>query len=204
MKNIPGFNYDDEFLEAIPAIPCSYLSYFYLRDEQLQKCLKAEKTRGEICVELEKSLMDQYRDPTLTVKPKELAERGGALYSTAAVSVVDAIENDKNEFHVVNVKNKGAFSFMGEDDVVECKCNVNRKGAKPEAIKNFDNLFIQGLMQAVKAYEKLTARAAINGSRADALTALMVHPLIGDYRKARAVLDEMIKANADYLPKRLE
>jgi len=204
MKNIPGFNYDDELLEAIPAIPCSYLSYYYLRDEQLQKCLKAEKTRGEVCVELEKSLMDQYRDPALTVKPKELAERGGALYSTAAVSVVNAIENDKSEFHVVNVKNKGALPFMGEDDVVECKCNVNRKGAEPELIKNFNNPFIQGLMQAVKAYEKLTVRAAMNESRADALTALMIHPLIGDYRKAKAVLDDMLEANADFLPKRLQ
>jgi 6-phospho-beta-glucosidase len=45
-------------------------------------------------------------------------------------------------------------------------------------------------MQAVKAYEKLTVKAAIGGNRADALAALMIHPLIGDYHKALAVLDE--------------
>jgi len=55
-------------------------------------------------------------------------------------------------------------------------------------------------MRVVKAYEKLTVRAAVNGNRADALAALMVHPLIGDYNKAIAALDEMVKANADYLP----
>jgi len=204
MKNIPGVDYEDELLAAIPAIPSSYLSYFYLRDEQLQKCQKAEKTRGEVCVELEKTLMEQYRDPTLNVKPKELAERGGALYSTVAVSVVDAIENDKNEYHVVNVKNSGALSFMEKDDVVELKCLVNRRGAEPVAVRNFDYPFIKGLMQAVKAYEKLTVRAAINHSRADALAALMVHPLIGDYRRAKAVLDEMLKANEDYISRSWE
>ena len=200
MKNIPDMEYDDELLRAIPAIPSSYLSYFYLRDKQMQECLKAEKTRGEVCMELEQSLTEQYKNPNLKDKPKELEERGGALYSTAAVSVVDAIENDKNEYHVVGVKNNGTLSFMDNDDVVEVKCLVNRKGAAPCAVKKPDNPYIIGMMQAVKAYEKLTVRAAVNESRADALAALMIHPLIGDYHKAKAVLDEMIEANAEYLP----
>ncbi|MDR0289659.1 MAG: 6-phospho-beta-glucosidase [Treponema sp.] len=200
MKNIPEVEYDDELVAAIPAIPSSYLSYFYLREEQVQKCLKAEKTRGEICAELEESLVRQYKDPNLAHKPAELAERGGSLYSTAAVSIVDAIENDKNEYHVVGVKNNGILPFMHNNDVVEVKCLVNRKGAVPSPVKEPDNPYIVGLMQAVKAYEKLTVRAAINGSKADALAALMIHPLIGDYHKAKAVLDEMLSANADYLP----
>ncbi|MDR1840086.1 MAG: 6-phospho-beta-glucosidase [Treponema sp.] len=203
MKNVPDVEYDRELVAAIPAIPSSYLSYYYLRNEQLQHCLEAKKTRGEVCAELEESLLKQYSNPSLKIKPKELEERGGALYSTAAVSVVDAIENDKNEHHVVNVKNSGVLSFMQDSDVVEVKCLVNRGGASPVAVAKPDNPYIIGLMQAVKAYEKLTVRAVINGSRADALAALMVHPLIGDYHKAKGVLDEMFKANADYLPKEL-
>ena len=200
MKNIPDLNYDNELLETFSGIPSSYLSYFYLRDKQLEKCLNAEKTRGEVCVELEESLMEQYKNPALNEKPKELAERGGALYSTAAVSVVDAIENNKNEYHVVNVRNSGALPFMEDDDVVEIKCLVNSKGMLPVKVSGLDSPFIKGLMQAVKAYEKLTVLAAINGNRADALAALLVHPLIGDYYKAGSALDEMIKANAEYLP----
>jgi len=207
MKNIPDLDYEDELLAAVPFIPSSYLSYFYLRDKQLEKCLKAEKTRGEVCVELEQSLMEKYKNPALKDKPTELAERGGALYSTAAVSVVDAIENDKNEYHVVGVKNNGAIPFMEDGDVVEVKCLVNRNGASPVKIAKLDGphnpsfMFIKGLMQSVKAYEKLTVSAAINGSRSDALAALMVHPLIGDYHRAKAALDEMIGANAEYLPR---
>jgi 6-phospho-beta-glucosidase len=200
MKNIPELKYDDELFAVVPAIPSSYLSYFYLRDEQFERCLHAEKTRGELCIEIEDSLLEQYKDQKLKDKPAELEKRGGALYSTAAVSVVDAIENDKNEYHVVNVKNNGAVPFMADDDVVEIKCRVNRKGAVPVAVSNFDFPYIKGMMQAVKVYEKLTVKAAQNGSRKDALAALMVHPLIGDYRKAKAVLDEMIGSNTEYLP----
>jgi 6-phospho-beta-glucosidase len=113
---------------------------------------------------------------------------------------VDAIENDKNEYHVVNVMNNGAVPFMADDDVLELKCLVNRQGAKPVPVSKTDFPYIKGMMQAVKAYEKLTVRAAVNGSKADALAALMVHPLIGDYHKALAVLNEMIDANAGYMP----
>ena len=200
MKNIPDLNYDDELLAALPAVPSPYLSYFYLRDEQIKKCREEKKTRGEICMELEQSLIKKYENPALENKPEELAERGGALYSTAAVSVVDAIENDKNEYHVVGVKNNGAVSFMDNDDVLELKCLVNRFGAAPAAISELDSPYIKGMMQAVKAFEKLTVRAAIKGSRPDALAALMVHPLIGDYHKARALLDDFLDPNGADAP----
>ena len=203
LKNIPDVNYDDLLLAAVPAIPSHYLSYFYMRDEQVQNCIKAEKTRGECCAGIENALIEKYKDVNLTDKPKELDERGGALYSTAALSVVDAVENDKNEYHVIGVKNNGAIPFMADDDVVEVKCNVNRSGVSPAAISNFGNLYIRGIMQAVKAYEKLTVSAAVNGSRSDAVAALMVHPLIGDFCKAKAVFDEMAEANRDYLHKGL-
>jgi 6-phospho-beta-glucosidase len=163
----------------------------------------SEKTRGEVCVELEEALLEKYRNPDLKEKPKELEKRGGALYSTAAVSVVDAIENDKNEYHVVNVKNKGAIPFMADNDVVEIKCVVNRSGMKPVPVSDPGIPYIKGMMQAVKAYEKLTVKAAVNGGRADAIAALMVHPLIGDFDKIKPLLDEMFEANAQYLPKGL-
>ena len=204
MKNVPDIEFDDDLIAAIPAIPSSYLSYYYLREEQVKHCIDAKKTRGEVCAELEESLLKQYSDPSLQVKPKELEERGGALYSTAAVSVVDAIENDKNEYHVVNVKNNNVLPFLEKTDVVEVKCLVNKKGAVPVEVKNPDNPYITGLIQAVKAYEKLTVKAVLNGSRADALAALMMHPLIGDYHKAKGVLNEMFDANYDFLPEGLK
>ena len=199
MKNIPDLNYDNELLSAIAAIPSSYLSYFYLREEQLKKCLEAKKTRAEQVLELEKSLLEKYKDPGLKEKPSELSERGGALYSTAAISLADAIENDKNEYHVVGVKNNGTLSFLEDDDVIEAKCIVNRNGAKPLPVSSPVNEYMKALIQSVKAYERLTVKAAINGSRNDALSALMVHPLIGDYHKAKAVLDDLLTANETFV-----
>ena len=199
MKNIPDLDFDKELLEAVPAIPCGYLSYYYLRDEQIKKCLEAEKSRGEICMELEAGLMEQYARQELDKKPEELSARGGALYSTAAVSVADAIENDKNEHHVVNVINNGALPFLNDNDVAEVKCIIGKNGASPVPVIAAQNEYITGIIRAVKAYERLATKAAVNRCYTSALTALMIHPLVGDYRRAKAVLDDMLEQNREFV-----
>ncbi len=200
MKNIPHMDYDIQMLTAVNAMPSSYLKYFYLRDEQKKHAIQAGRSRGEECKEIEASLLELYQHKSLNRKPELLEKRGGANYSTAAVSLIDAIENDKNEIHVVNVKNCGALPFMDDDDVVEVKCLVSKRGVVPVKIDKFENPHIVGLMKAVKAYEKLTVSAGLEGSKDAALSALMVHPLIGDYIKARDVLEDMLEANKAYLP----
>jgi 6-phospho-beta-glucosidase len=200
LKNVPKADYDEALLKAVPGLPVSYLNYFYFRDEQIKKCMEAEKTRGEVCREIEEELLELYKDTNIKEKPEVLNKRGGALYSEAAVSLIDAIENDKNEVHVVDVKNKGAFSFMDYDDVVEVKCLVNKDGATPIKLENFNDNYIIGLVRAVKAYEKLAVKAGVEGNYDAALSSLMVHPLIGDYYKAKAVLDDMLEVNKQFLP----
>lgn len=200
LSNVPQAEYDEELFRAVTGLPISYLNYFYFRDKQVEKCKDAEKTRGEVCKDIEAELLRLYQNPELDKCPEELGKRGGALYSEAAVSVINAIENDKNEIHIVDVRNNGAYSFMDRNDIVETKCLINKNGATPVKLENLNNEYIIGMMQAVKAYEKLAAKAAIHGSYDDALASLMVHPLIGDYYKAKAVLDDMLEANRQYLP----
>ena len=200
MKNIPEIEYDPAVLRAIPYIPSSYLSYFYTREKQIQKCRDAEKSRSEICMDLEKKLIEQFSDPNLKEKPVELEKRGGSLYSTAAVSVAEAIYNDTQDIHVLAAKNNGAVPFMDKDDVVEIKCKVGKDGVVPLPVTVYND-YVIGMMQAVKAYERLTVKAAIHGDRDAALAALMVHPLIGDYDKAAPMLEEMLIANREYLPR---
>ena len=199
MKNNPVANIDPAMLRAVPYVPSSYLNYYYARSEQIQKCLDAEKTRGEICVEIEGKLREQYSNPYLKEKPAELAQRGGALYATAAVSAAESIACDKKDLHVVAAKNNGAVPFMDDDDVVEVLCRLGKNGIEPQRVSVY-NEYVIGLMRAVKAYEKLTVRAAMEGDRDIALAALMAHPLVGDIAKAVPLLEEMLQANKEYVP----
>ncbi|MDR1131598.1 MAG: 6-phospho-beta-glucosidase, partial [Oscillospiraceae bacterium] len=127
-------------------------------------------------------------------------ERGGAHYSEAAVRLLEAIENDRGTIQVVNVPNRGAVPFLQPEDVAETRCRVTKDGPLPVPLKKDPGAHIKGLMQAVKAYEKLAARAALTGCYTDAVSALLTNPLTQDYPGAKSALDEMLAANREYLP----
>jgi len=56
------------------------------------------------------------------------------------------------------------------------------------------------LIQKVKAYEILTAKAAVEGDRNAAYQALLTHPLGPDADKINQVLEDMLEINRPYLP----
>lgn len=201
LKNIPELELDAELLKSIRGIPSGYLSYYYYRDRQLKHLKAEEKSRGEICREIENELLELYKQPGLAEKPAILDKRGGAMYSDAAVSLISAIYNDKGEEHVVNVKNNGALDFMANDDIVEISCKIGKEGAAPIPVRNFDNDHIKGMMKVIKHYEKHTVKAGMNGDRREALSALLVHPLVGDFLRAKDVLEELLELNKAYLPR---
>lgn len=201
MKNIPANGFDVNVLRAARGIPSTYLEYYYYKFSKLKKLQSEPLSRGEVCRNLEKELLEMYKDPKLCKKPKELEQRGGAYYSTVAVELLEAIENDRRTRHVVNVRNDGALPFMEPDDVIECAAIVGRDEINPIKIDQFDNEHIIGLMRQMKAYEKLAVEAALTGERDIALSALMLNPLCGDYYAVRDCYDEMHEANKEFLLK---
>jgi 6-phospho-beta-glucosidase len=56
------------------------------------------------------------------------------------------------------------------------------------------------MMHTLKAYEKHAVKAAMTGDCTEALRAMAIHPLIGDFTAASACFDEMLQAHREYLP----
>jgi 6-phospho-beta-glucosidase len=192
--------WDADLLKTVGALPSSYLNYYYHRQSKLEQLLKEEKSRGEVCKEIEKELLEMYKDENLKEKPTALDKRGGALYSETAVSLISDIYNDKNEIHIINTQNKGALDFMDADDVVEIGCRVNKSGITPIPVKPFNNDHIKEFMKTVKAYEKHAVLAGLKGDYAEAVRALMIHPLAGDFNKIKGALNELMEAHREFLP----
>ncbi len=199
MKNIPASGFTPELIKTVGAIPSSYLEYYYYRDAKLEHALKQEKSRGEVCLEIEEELLKIYEDSKLHTKPALLSKRGGARYSEAAINLVDSIYNDKRDIQVVNILNQGAIDFMRDDDVVEISAIIGKDGATP--IKaNFKNEHIKEYMLLMKAYERHAVQAAITGDDDEAMRALLINPLVLDYKKAYPCYLELKEAHKQYLP----
>lgn len=197
MKNIPDLKWPPNLLRALNAIPCPYHRYFYLKQASLEEELEAyEKTgtRASQVMAIEKSLFEVYRSPELRVKPKELENRGGAYYSDAAVSLISAIHNDKNEIHTVNLMNNGAIKNLPNDAVVEVNALINRSGARGLTLGDMPAHML-GLVSAVKAYEQLAIDAIVNNDSDKAVLALINHPLVSDADKAMALVKDIYEIN---------
>ncbi|MDD6220017.1 MAG: 6-phospho-beta-glucosidase [Clostridia bacterium] len=200
MANIKDDGFSMDCLKTIQAIPSSYLQYYYCREAKLQHQRESDKTRAQVCMEIEEQLLEIYQNKEIVTKPALLDKRGGHKYSLAAVSLVDSIANDKRDVHVVNIKNNGTLPFMADDDVVEIAAVIGSDGATPVPITETINDHIIGLMRVVKTYEKYAVEAAITGSDEAALKGLLVHPLVGDWEKAQKCFEEMKEAHKEYLP----
>ncbi|MDF3002426.1 MAG: family 4 glycosyl hydrolase, alpha-galactosidase/6-phospho-beta-glucosidase [Bacillota bacterium] len=201
IEAISDIVWDLDFMKSLRMIPSPYHRYFYRTDTMLEEekeSLESGGSRAMKVQEIERELFRLYADVNLAEKPKLLEERGGAYYSEAAISLISAVYNNKNENHVVNVRNEGTISNLPFDAVIEANCIVGRSGAKPLNLGMAD-VRIAGLLNAVKAYEQLTIEAAVSGDYHKALMALSANPLIHEFSDAKAILDEFLTAHRPYL-----
>jgi 6-phospho-beta-glucosidase len=140
-----------------------------------------------VVAEIERGLLELYRDPTLDTKPALLEQRGGAFYSGAATQLLAALYSDSGEAMVVDTRNGTTIAGLAPDDVVEVPARIGRDGATPIEQRPLAPELI-GLVQHVSAYERLASRAAITGDPDVARIALMTNPLVREYALAGELL----------------
>jgi len=190
-------------LESQRAVPSYYLRYFYAHDEvYAEQVAPGAITRADEVIAIEDALFAKYADPAVDTKPPELAKRGGAFYSDAAVDLLASLYSDRGDWQVVNVRNDGVIPFLPDDHVIEVPARISAAGPSTvgsTARRPVDDQ-MAGLISHVAAYERLALDAAIKGGRDRAVAALLAHPLVGQWAKAEKLADELIAINRRFLP----
>jgi 6-phospho-beta-glucosidase len=186
-------------LDRLGAIPSYYLKYFYFHDQVLAE-QRDGVPRAQTVADIERELLELYRDPALTTKPKLLEQRGGAYYSEAATQLVASLTRGDGDVQVVDVRNNGTLEGLKDDDVVELPARIESDGPVPLPQPPLAPELL-GLVQHVAAYERLAAEAAISGDRPLVHKALLTHPLIGQVPQADELVDALLSAGAEHLPR---
>lgn len=136
---------------------------------------------------------DPDREPLFDA---DIPAQAGEGYAGVALGLVAALESGEPLYTALNVPNAGAIEGMADDDVVEVSCRVDRQGIHPLPIGAVPEAQL-GLMRAVKLYERLTVRAIGERSLRLAVQALMAHPLVLSYSRARPLVDEFLAAHRE-------
>ena len=149
------------------------------------------RERGESVPDEPPSEPDRGRE-----SDREMFEGDG--YEGLATAVMTSAVRRQKVPLILNVPNRGAIPDLRDGDVVEVTCLADEHGAHPLAQGSMPDA-ARALVEPVKEYERLTVRAAVEGSYEWALEALMVHPLVGSYRLAKSILDDYLSAHAEFL-----
>jgi 6-phospho-beta-glucosidase len=183
---------------ALGNVPSYYLSYYYDHDRHVRES-RGARTRGQRVAEIEATLLEMYRDVTLTTKPALLGERGGAFYSEAAVGLLASLHGlDDTSVHSVNIRNEGTLPFLPDGAVIEVSARAGLDGPAPLPVTPVTP-DLAGLITHVWGYEELALDAALRGGRDRVYRALLAHPLIGQHEYAEKLTGDLIAAGRDHL-----
>jgi 6-phospho-beta-glucosidase len=199
---------DRRFVElavTMGAIPAQYLRYYYFREEVLAELQARPTTRSEDILAQVPGYWAHYVEQAEQDDPQldPARSRGGIFELELALDAIDSFYNDLGLVLPVNTPNVGgALPGFDEDIVVEVFARVDGRGVHPEPSPALPR-HVRGLIGQLAEYQWLTAEAAWQGDRKDAIRALASHPWLTEIRRAEALYDEMAHAHRAYLPERL-
>ena len=119
-------------------------------------------------------------------------------YAGIALAFADAKMNNFERELVLNIPNNGVIPELEDGDVIETTCIVGPHGARSSVTHKLPETAL-ALVKAVKLYERLAVKAIRERSRATAIDALMVHPLVCSYSIARGIVDDYLEAYKEYI-----
>ncbi|WP_327290224.1 family 4 glycosyl hydrolase [Streptomyces sp. NBC_01198] len=190
---------------AMESIPSDYFNYYYFRDEILREHQLAAKTRSEIIMDSLPDYWEHYREQAVADAPRleQGRSRGGIHELELAIDAISAYYNDAATRLPFNITNTGGWlPGFADSTVVELWGTVDGKGFHPESQKPLPHSVV-GITQQLAEYQILTAKAAWEGTAADAVRALMANPLVPSLSVAEAMYAELAAAQSAWLPERL-
>ena len=148
------------------------------------------------------SLAEEWTRPDAGTVTVEDLPPGDEDEGIEVVEIMEAILDNRNEIHIVNMRNNGVIPNLPPDAIVEVNASANRYGVRPIYAGRLPDALAAHLTKYV-ALQKQMVRAALSGDRRDALHAFLLEPTIAarmDLAQTEALLDEMLSAHADSLP----
>ncbi|AQA09451.1 glycoside hydrolase [Streptomyces samsunensis] len=190
---------------AMESIPSDYFNYYYFKDEILRERQLAAKTRSEVILDSLPDYWEHYREQAASDAPQleKDRSRGGIHELELAIEAISAFYNDAPARLPFNITNTGGWlPGFEESTVVELWGTVDGKGFHPEEQKPLPHS-VRGIVQQLAEYQILTAKAAWEGTAADAVRALTANPLVPSLPVAEALYAELATAQRAWLPERL-
>lgn len=188
----------DSFAVDPETVPNTYLKY-YLYPDYVVAHSNPDYTRAN-------EVMD-HREKNIFAECCRIAETGTAEGTTIeagehaefVVQLAGALAYNTHERMLLIVPNNGAVANIAEDAMVEVPCIVSKRGYEAICMGEIPH-FQKGMIEQQVASEKLVVEAYIEKSYQKLWQAITLSKTVPSASVAKEILDDLIKANADYWP----
>lgn len=200
-----------ERLRELRALPNEYLVYYERTDDVVRSLRASGRTRGQV-IAAQQRVFDEAAPATpaealaswrasrdernatymaeawdATAVGRGTSVEGDDGYGGVAAAFLRAANTGAAETLILDVANLGRLPFLDDDAVVEVPCAVGPRGATPLKVGELPGPQRE-LVARVKEVERLTLRAAVEGSAALALEAIASHPVVDSREVAERIL----------------
>jgi len=206
--------FDTLSLRALRMLPTEYVYYYDQPTRAFDNVRRAGRSRGQAIEELTRVLFDALAAPgadQIAIYKSYLWTRSASYmqieagsdgltapapatglsgYDRIALGVLRAIHFNANAIIPLSVANRGNLAPLQDGDVVEVPCVVNANGAAALHVQPIPEGIVP-LLTRVKAYERLSVRAALAQSLDGAREALAHNPLVPDAATAATLIDDL-------------
>jgi alpha-galactosidase len=115
------------------------------------------------------------------------------------IDILDSIRRDTGRIYSVNLPNQGQVPNLPAEAVIECPAAATAGGLRALAQPPLSP-GIAGTLATRFAWVETVVEAALEGSRRKFIQALVIDGAVDDLATATALADELLAAQADYLP----
>jgi|SRR5579884_111961 len=225
LRLYPARLFEPEMIRGLRLIPTEYLFFYYAAAIALRNQRAAGASRGEEIAQMNERLFERLRGGrgALAAYKEYLNARNASYmrlegnaesglgqgthdwdpfqgvtgYHRIAVEVMTALAGRPAEV-VVNVTNDGAIADLPGEDVVEVASAVDASGVRPLPVGGLPDE-VKGLVLAVKEYERLAIRAAVEQSFELACLALFTNPIVGEWAPAVRLMTALAESDPAHL-----
>ena len=188
--------FSKELIQTLGFIPNYYLQYYFFQKEVSKKQQKLKKVRSEIVKEVNRELLELYR--RIDYIPDGLKKRGGYGYSKVVVELIKGMVTGDHSIHYAVVKNEKTLLEIPDDGFVEVPIVTIKNGFRTIQVEPLPNS-VRGIVMNMKTYEQMLINGLRSRKRELLLTALLIHPFIGDWKLANNILSDVLMENSRYM-----
>ncbi|NOI13580.1 6-phospho-alpha-glucosidase [Vibrio hepatarius] len=179
-------------------LPNTYLQY-YLYPEKMVAKEDINNTRARQVINGREKRVFELNARIIEAGTTKHETLHADIHGRYMVRVAASLAYNRGETYLVIVPNNGAISNLQDDAMVEVPAALTNDGPKPFAVGKIPT-FQKAMIESQLGYEKLVVDAWYEGDKQKLVNALTLNRTVVNVPKAKAITEQILEENKQYLP----